>query len=176
MVKSLDPTRLVDSTTGWYDHGAGDFSVSISIADSTTRRAHTHYPRITTTTPTRSAVARSTRSNQALTTQRGSASKANSAVLATTSLSTSKCTPPSPSFPPPFQNPTTNTNQPLEGARSHQHHQPDLRVGPDNRHLELSRPHPPGPINRPDQAVCLQRWRLDPDYRCGGRGQRVDDL
>lgn len=29
MVKSLDPTRLVDSTTGWYDHGAGDFSVSI---------------------------------------------------------------------------------------------------------------------------------------------------
>jgi hypothetical protein len=27
-VKQLDPTRLVDSTTGWYDHGAGDFSVS----------------------------------------------------------------------------------------------------------------------------------------------------
>lgn len=26
MVKSLDPTRLVDSTTGWYDHGAGDYS------------------------------------------------------------------------------------------------------------------------------------------------------
>ncbi|KAF8864380.1 hypothetical protein BDZ45DRAFT_36192 [Acephala macrosclerotiorum] len=26
LVKSLDPTRLVDSTTGWYDHGAGDFS------------------------------------------------------------------------------------------------------------------------------------------------------
>ncbi|OOQ87053.1 hydrolase [Penicillium brasilianum] len=25
-VKQLDPTRLVDSTTGWYDHGAGDFS------------------------------------------------------------------------------------------------------------------------------------------------------
>nr|POE47286.1 hypothetical protein CFP56_00618 [Quercus suber] len=25
-VKELDPTRLVDSTTGWYDHGAGDFS------------------------------------------------------------------------------------------------------------------------------------------------------
>ena len=26
IVKSLDPTRLVDATTGWYDHGAGDFS------------------------------------------------------------------------------------------------------------------------------------------------------
>ncbi|TKA66307.1 hypothetical protein B0A55_10055 [Friedmanniomyces simplex] len=25
-VKQLDPTRLVDSTTGWYDHGAGDYS------------------------------------------------------------------------------------------------------------------------------------------------------
>ncbi|KAI0134777.1 family 2 glycosyl hydrolase, partial [Xylariales sp. AK1849] len=24
--KELDPTRLVDATTGWYDHGAGDFS------------------------------------------------------------------------------------------------------------------------------------------------------
>lgn len=28
MIESLDPTRLVDSTTGWWDHGAGDFSVS----------------------------------------------------------------------------------------------------------------------------------------------------
>jgi len=27
LVKQLDPTRLVDSTSGWYDHGAGDFSV-----------------------------------------------------------------------------------------------------------------------------------------------------
>ena len=26
IVRQLDPTRLVDSTTGWYDHGAGDFS------------------------------------------------------------------------------------------------------------------------------------------------------
>lgn len=25
-VKQLDPTRLVDSTSGWHDHGAGDFS------------------------------------------------------------------------------------------------------------------------------------------------------
>ncbi|RJE18122.1 Hydrolase [Aspergillus sclerotialis] len=25
-VKEIDPTRLVDSTSGWYDHGAGDFS------------------------------------------------------------------------------------------------------------------------------------------------------
>lgn len=28
-VKQLDPTRLVDSVTGWYDHGVGDFSVSV---------------------------------------------------------------------------------------------------------------------------------------------------
>ncbi|TVY17848.1 Evolved beta-galactosidase subunit alpha [Lachnellula arida] len=26
LVRSLDPTRLIDSTTGWYDHGAGDYS------------------------------------------------------------------------------------------------------------------------------------------------------
>ena len=25
-MKELDPTRLVDSTSGWYDHGAGDYS------------------------------------------------------------------------------------------------------------------------------------------------------
>ena len=29
-VKSIDPGRLVDSTSGWHDHGAGDFSVRIS--------------------------------------------------------------------------------------------------------------------------------------------------
>ncbi|CAK3807122.1 glycoside hydrolase family 2 [Lecanosticta acicola] len=26
IVRNLDPTRLVDATSGWYDHGAGDFS------------------------------------------------------------------------------------------------------------------------------------------------------
>jgi len=26
LVRELDPTRLIDATTGWYDHGAGDFS------------------------------------------------------------------------------------------------------------------------------------------------------
>ncbi|KAK4951091.1 hypothetical protein LTR66_013900 [Elasticomyces elasticus] len=26
LVRQLDPTRLIDSTTGWYDYGAGDFS------------------------------------------------------------------------------------------------------------------------------------------------------
>lgn len=30
-VKQLDPTRLVDSVSGWIDHGAGDFSVSIVL-------------------------------------------------------------------------------------------------------------------------------------------------
>lgn len=28
LVRSIDPTRLIDATTGWNDHGAGDFSVS----------------------------------------------------------------------------------------------------------------------------------------------------
>lgn len=26
IVRQIDPTRLVDSTSGWFDHGAGDFS------------------------------------------------------------------------------------------------------------------------------------------------------
>ena len=30
-VKQLDPSRLVDSTTGWYDHGAGDYSVRMTV-------------------------------------------------------------------------------------------------------------------------------------------------
>lgn len=42
-VKQLDPTRLVDSTTGWYDHGAGDFSVSSSFY-SCFRNALSQYP------------------------------------------------------------------------------------------------------------------------------------
>lgn len=33
LVRSIDPTRLIDSTTGWYDHGAGDFSVSFLSHD-----------------------------------------------------------------------------------------------------------------------------------------------
>jgi len=30
-VKARDATRLVDSVTGWHDHGAGDFHVSIFL-------------------------------------------------------------------------------------------------------------------------------------------------
>lgn len=26
-IRAADPTRLIDATSGWYDHGAGDFSV-----------------------------------------------------------------------------------------------------------------------------------------------------
>lgn len=26
-IRQLDPTRLVNAVTGWWDHGAGDFSV-----------------------------------------------------------------------------------------------------------------------------------------------------
>lgn len=29
MVRKLDPTRLIDSVTGWHDHGFGDFSVLV---------------------------------------------------------------------------------------------------------------------------------------------------
>ena len=31
LIRSLDPTRLINSVTGWFDHGAGDFSVSIHM-------------------------------------------------------------------------------------------------------------------------------------------------
>lgn len=27
-VRGIDPTRLIDATTGWNDHGGGDYSVS----------------------------------------------------------------------------------------------------------------------------------------------------
>ncbi|KAJ5106511.1 hypothetical protein N7456_003186 [Penicillium angulare] len=33
LVRQLDPTRLIDSTTGWYDHGAGDFSDNHHYSD-----------------------------------------------------------------------------------------------------------------------------------------------
>jgi len=29
LVRRIDPSRLVDSVSGWYDHGYGDFSVSL---------------------------------------------------------------------------------------------------------------------------------------------------
>ncbi|KAK3336311.1 family 2 glycoside hydrolase [Cercophora scortea] len=32
-IRELDPTRLVDATTGWWDHGAGDFSDNHHYAD-----------------------------------------------------------------------------------------------------------------------------------------------
>lgn len=28
VVRSIDPTRLIDATTGWNDHGFGQYSVS----------------------------------------------------------------------------------------------------------------------------------------------------
>lgn len=49
MVRSLDPTRLIDSVTGWNDHGAGDYHVSLfsnfsaSLANSIAQDNH-HYP------------------------------------------------------------------------------------------------------------------------------------
>ncbi|KAK3393943.1 family 2 glycosyl hydrolase [Podospora didyma] len=33
LVRRLDPTRLVDATTGWFDHGAGDFSDNHKYAE-----------------------------------------------------------------------------------------------------------------------------------------------
>jgi hypothetical protein len=28
VVRGIDPTRIIDATTGWNDHGGGDYSVS----------------------------------------------------------------------------------------------------------------------------------------------------
>jgi uncharacterized protein YndB with AHSA1/START domain len=62
-VRQLDPTRLIESTTGWYDHGAGDYSVRLSALAQCFVTDSGH--RITTTTPTRNVVPRSTPSNLA---------------------------------------------------------------------------------------------------------------
>ena len=53
-VRSLDPTRLIDATSGWFDHGAGDFSVGSLGVRSERRLMMTR--RTTTTTRNRSAV------------------------------------------------------------------------------------------------------------------------
>ena len=34
LVRSLDPTRLIDSTTGWNDHGYGDYSDNHHVSES----------------------------------------------------------------------------------------------------------------------------------------------
>jgi beta-galactosidase/beta-glucuronidase len=31
LVRSLDPTRLIDTVTGWNDHGAGDYHVCVYL-------------------------------------------------------------------------------------------------------------------------------------------------
>lgn len=73
-VRKLDPTRLIDATSGWYDHGAGDFSVSFaSPRDVQVLIA----VRTTTTTQNRNAAPRSTQTHPHRTTQTGLASRAS---------------------------------------------------------------------------------------------------
>lgn len=33
LVKALDPTRLINSASGWYDHGVGDFIDNHNVSD-----------------------------------------------------------------------------------------------------------------------------------------------
>jgi hypothetical protein len=89
LVKTLDPTRLVDSTTGWYDHGAGDFSVSTSYDNNTETGTHVLL-RTTITMPIPSVVRHSTPLTRVLTTLLGLDSRVNSEELETMSPSTSK--------------------------------------------------------------------------------------
>lgn len=75
-VRKLDPTRLIDATSGWYDHGAGDFSVCLASAHDAQALIAV---RTTTTTRNRNAARPSTQTHLPRTTQTGSASRASSA-------------------------------------------------------------------------------------------------
>lgn len=88
-VRQLDPTRLVDSTTGWVDHGAGDFSVRVLHAAD--RAMWLTRTRITTTTQTPSAARHSTPQPRAHTTLAELGSRASLAALETMSLLSSEC-------------------------------------------------------------------------------------
>lgn len=82
LVKQLDPTRLVDSTTGWYDHGAGDFSVSTFYNNNTNKKSFTYLLlRTTIIMPIPSVARHFTRLPRALTTLLVSDSRVNSEEL-----------------------------------------------------------------------------------------------
>jgi len=102
MVRSLDPTRLIDSVTGWNDHGAGDYSDNHHVGPPSWVNADWLTRPISTLR--RSAVRHSTRPPRAHTTPPESVSKASSAVSGITSPSSSTYSPcPLPSPPPlPF--------------------------------------------------------------------------
>lgn len=71
-VRKLDPTRLIDATSGWYDHGAGDFSVSFASPHDVQVLIAV---RTTTTIRNRNAARRSTQTHPHRMTQTGSASR-----------------------------------------------------------------------------------------------------
>ena len=73
-IRNLDPTRLIDATSGWFDHGAGDFSVGSFLVRSGHRLMT---PRTTTTTRNRSVVHRSPRIHHPRTTRIALASREN---------------------------------------------------------------------------------------------------
>lgn len=71
-VRKLDPTRLIDATSGWYDHGAGDFSVCLASPGDVQSLIAV---RTTTTIRNRNAARRSTQTHPHRMTQTGSASR-----------------------------------------------------------------------------------------------------
>lgn len=90
IVKRLDPTRLVDATSGWNDHGAGDFHVRFSLLC----KHMTFYSqpdRTTTTTPTPSVAPHSTLFHPPLTILAVLEFRENLEGSATTSPLKSKC-------------------------------------------------------------------------------------
>lgn len=82
-VKELDSTRLVDSTSGWHDHGAGDFSVSDSFEEAPCPIL-TYLERIIITMRIPNAALPSTPSNRVHMTPVALASKASLEVLGLT--------------------------------------------------------------------------------------------
>lgn len=79
VVRNIDPSRLIDSVTGWNDHGFGDFSVDIHLPR-TFFTAHTnHFFRTTIIMPIPNAARHSTRLHHRPMIPKESGSKVNSA-------------------------------------------------------------------------------------------------
>jgi hypothetical protein len=165
LVRKIDPTRLIDSVTGWVDHGAGDFHVSPSCPPQNSKLTGS---RTTIITLPRNAEHPGTRPPPRPTTQpwtAASPSKANLAVSARTSLkSSTHC------LRIPRNNALTPTQR-LESRRLHKRSQQHLR---DRRHpgsLECPRAHDTKGAGVPDPGVCVLGGGVDADDGCGGRGQ-----
>ena len=80
LVRTMDPTRLVNAVSGWTDHGAGDYSDNHHV-----RHSLFSLMTLTTSIPIHNVVRLSIRGLRFLTILPESVSKVNSAVSATTS-------------------------------------------------------------------------------------------